>query len=311
MNRKGATMTQRNEMQGKRVLVTGAGTGIGRGIAFEFAKRGAAVALHSSSSNRGAQAAVEEIHGAGGKAKAFRADFNDVEQVQDMARSAIAFLEGLDVLVNNAGLTTNIPLENVTPEQWDLLFHINVRGMYFVSQIALEQMLVQGRGVIVNITSVQAFRGMKDYTLYASTKAAIVGFTRTMAVELAPKGIRVNAIAPGAVVVDNYYRNKPDCNWERELAGSIPAGFVAKPSDIAGIAVFLASDDARYIVGQTIVADGGQNACIPTGDGFKQSLDFTWAGSYTPQLADGSQQERRQPHAPHFPVKVDVTSDGG
>jgi NAD(P)-dependent dehydrogenase (short-subunit alcohol dehydrogenase family) len=269
-------MVEGSEMRGKRVLVTGGGTGIGKGIAQEFARRGAAVALHYSSSEAGARATVEEIRSAGGTVEAFHADFTDVEQVQAMTRRAIEFLGGLDVLVNNAGWTTNIALENATPRQWDALFHINVRGMYFASQIAVEPMLEQGHGVIVNITSVHAFHAMRDHTIYASTKAAIVGFTRTLAVELAPRGIRVNAIAPGAVVVDSYYRNKPDFDWDGELVKSIPAGFVARPSDIAGIAVFLASNDARYIVGQTIVADGGQNACITTGDGFQRKLDFTW-----------------------------------
>lgn len=280
----GEKMTANDQMQGKRVLVTGSGTGIGKGIGLEFARRGAAVAFHYSRSDAGAHAAVEEVRGAGGKAEAFQADFTDVDQVKSMTRRAVDFLGGIDVLVNNAGLTTNIPLQEVTPEQWDMLFGINVRGMFFTTQVATKPMLAQGSGAIINISSVHASRAMCDHTVYASTKAAIVGFTRTMAIELAPKGIRVNAIAPGAVVVENYYRNVPDCDWKEELIKSIPIGFVAEPADIAGIAVFLASDDARYIVGQTIVADGGQNACVPIGDGFKHSLGFTWAKSYTPGL---------------------------
>jgi len=262
-------------------LVTGAGTGIGKGIAREFAGRGADVALHYSTSDAGARQTVEAIRKAGGKAEAFQADFAEVDCVKAMTREAIGFLGGLDVLVNNAGLTTNIPLAEVTPEQWALLFEINVRGMYFVTQAALEPMLDQRGGAIVNITSVHAFRGMLDHTVYAGTKAAIVGFTRALAVELAPKGIRVNAIAPGAVVVENYYRNFGDDRFEKDIAKSILIGFAGEPRDIAMIACFLASDEARYIVGQTIVADGGQNACISTGEGFRQGLGFTWAKQYT------------------------------
>lgn len=277
-------MAHNSTFQGKRVLVTGAGTGIGKGVALEFARRGAAVALHYSRSEDGARQVVEEVRDAGGKAEAFTADFADVDRVKSMTREAISFLGGLDVLVNNAGLTTNIPLQEVTPDQWSLLYHINVRGMYFVTQVGIEPMLRQQSGAIINITSVQAFRAMLDHTVYAGTKAAIVGFTRTLAIELAPKGIRVNAIAPGAVVVENYYRNFGDNRFEEDVAKSIPIGFAAEPKDIGAVACFLASDEARYIVGQTIVADGGQNACIPTGEGFRERLGFTWGKDYTPGL---------------------------
>ena len=272
------------KMQGKRVLVTGSGTGIGKGIAEAFAEEGAIVAFHYSRSSAGAEAAVEEIRKAGGKAEAFQADFSDAKQVISMGKKAIDFLGGIDILVNNAGLTTNIPIEDATPEQWDKIFHINVRGMYFISQTAAKQMLKQGSGSIVNITSVHAFHAMKDHTIYASTKAAIVGFTRTLAIELAPRGIRVNAIAPGMIVVDNYYKNMPDFDADQAAKDNIPIGFAGTPRDVANIALFLASEDARYIVGQTIMADGGQNATISTGPGFKDSLDFTWGKEYTSWL---------------------------
>ncbi|GAH55747.1 unnamed protein product, partial [marine sediment metagenome] len=162
--------------------------------------------------------------------------------------------------------------------------HINIRGMFFTTKTVAGPMIEQGSGSIINIASIHAFRAFVEHTLYASTKAAIVGFTRTLAVELAPHGIRVNAIAPGAVIVDNYYRNAPDIDWKKELAKSIPIGFAAEPSDIADIAAFLASEESRYIVGQTIVADGGQNIVMPIGEGFRHRFDFTWAEKYTPGL---------------------------
>jgi NAD(P)-dependent dehydrogenase (short-subunit alcohol dehydrogenase family) len=277
-------MAKARNMKGKRVIVTGAGTGIGKGIALGFAERGAAVALHYSRSSKGAEEAVAAVRKEGGTAEAFQADFTRVEQVSRMTKEAIEFLGGIDVLVNNAGLTTNIPLQDITPEKWDLLFHINIRGMFFTTKEVAGPMIEQKSGSIINISSVHAFRAYVDHSLYASTKAAIVGFTRTLAVELAPHGVRVNAIAPGAVLVDNYYRNAPDVDWKKELAKSIPIGFVGEPSDIADIAAFLASDDSRYIVGETIVADGGQTIVIPFGEGFKQRPGFTWAKDYTPGL---------------------------
>ena len=258
-------MCEKKGMLGKRVLVTGSGTGIGKGIAEAFAREGASVAFHYSSSGAGAKAAVKIIRNAGGKAEAFQADFADVDQVISMGEKAVDFLGGIDVLVNNAGITKYIPIQDATPEQWENLFHVNVRGMFFMSQTVLKQMLPQKSGVIINITSIHAFRGVRECTIYAGTKAAIVGFTRTLAVEVASEGIRVNAIAPGMVVVESYYKNMPDFDAVKVTKDNIPINITATPENIANIAVFLASDEGRYIVGQTIVADGGSIACMPYG----------------------------------------------
>lgn len=279
-------MSETKTMQGKRVLVTGAGTGIGRGVAKEFAKEGACVAIHYASSKEGAKAVVDDIRSAGGMAEAFHADFDDLPQVRSMTENAIDFLGGMDVLVNNAGFVTNVPFEDLKPELWDKLFHINVRSMFFVSQAAVKPMLKQGSGAVINLSSIQAFRGLSQLSVYASTKAAIVGFTRTLAVELAPKGIRVNAIAPGLVVTDNFCKNMPDFDEEAVAKRMIPAGFVGRPADIGRIAVFLASDDARYIVGQTIIADGGRSARVPFGDDAEQPYGCTFGETYTPWLRD-------------------------
>ncbi len=249
-------------MENKHVLVTGSGTGIGRGVALEFAREGAAVALHYSHSGGGAISAVEEIRRAGGKAEAFQADFNDAEQARRLAGEAIQFLGGLDVLVNNAGITMNVPFEQVTPEQFDTLYHVNVRAMFFLTQAAFPIMTKQGAGAVINLTSIHAYTGMTEHTVYAGTKAAIVAFTRVLALELAPKGIRVNAIAPGWIHVENHLKAMPDLDLQ--AAGrSIPAGFVGEPADVARLAIFLASGEARYIVGQTLIVDGGQTAIMP------------------------------------------------
>jgi len=271
-------------LEGKRALVTGAGTGIGRGIALEFCRQGADVVLHYAHSQDGAVSAVEEARREGArKVTALGADFQSVDEAIRLTRQAVEFLGGIDVIVNNAGITMNRHFEDVTPEQFDTLYSVNIRAMYFATQTAVKAMLPQGHGVVVNLSSVHAYEGYPEHTVYAGTKGAIVAFTRVLAIELAPKGIRVNAIAPGAVEVENHHRVIP--NYDRAAMGRvIPAGFVGQPEDIAKAAVFLASDDARYIVGQTLIVDGGTTSWMPFGDGFRQPMGVQFGKGYVPGL---------------------------
>jgi NAD(P)-dependent dehydrogenase (short-subunit alcohol dehydrogenase family) len=259
-------------LAGKRVLVTGAGTGIGREIALEAARQGADVALHYVHEAEGALSAVAAIQEAGRRAVALPADFTRLEAAQEMTRQAIDFLGGLDALVNNAGITMNRPFDAVTPEQFDTLYAVNVRAT-----------LIETHGSVVNLASIHAFQGSPQHSVYAGTKGAMVAFTREIGIELALRGVRVNAIAPGAVVVENYYRADP--GYDPERAGTqIPCGFAGLPTDIAKVATFLLCDEARYIVGQTLIVDGGTTSWMPFSDAFRQPMTTQFGKGYVPGL---------------------------
>jgi NAD(P)-dependent dehydrogenase (short-subunit alcohol dehydrogenase family) len=258
------------KMKDKKVLVTGSGTGLGREIALEFARQGASVVLHYAHSDDGAKSALKEIQFNGGKATAVKADLSDVAQAIKLAEDAIKFLGGLDVLVNNAGITMTLEFEKVTPEQFDKLYNVNVRSHYFIIQTALPTMIKQGGGVVINLSSVHGVRAYKGHSVYAGTKGAIIAYTRQLAVELAPLGVRINAIAPGAVPVENQYKAAGTDNMSG-LEKLIPCGFYGTPLDIAKVAIFLASDDARYIVGQTIIVDGGTTSWMSFSEEFRDT----------------------------------------
>lgn len=269
-------------MKDKRVLVTGAGTGIGRGVALEFAKEGAAVALHYSHSGAGADSAVAEIRRGGGTAVALPADFRDAGAARALPERAAEFLGGLDVLVNNAGITMNQPFFETTIDQFDTLFNVNIRAMFFATQGAADIMVRAGGGAVINIGSVHAYGAITEHAVYAATKAAIVGFTRTLSVELIQKGVRVNCIASGGVAVENQRRELgPEFDWQKAGRG-VPSGFVGEPRDIGRLAIFLAGDESRYIIGQTIVCDGGQTALLPCTGDFRNPTTHLLGRGYVP-----------------------------
>jgi len=258
-------MSDQRRFEGKKVLVTGSGTGIGRGIALEFAREGADVALHYAHSDAGAKSAAEEIVAMGRKATVIKASFEGVHEVGRLGAEAIAFLGGIDCLVNNSGITFNKPFVKITPEQYDTVFNVNIRAQFFLTQHVVQHMLNNGGGAIVNLTSIHGVQGAPEHAVYAATKGAIIAFTRTLGVELAHKGIRVNAIAPGWVMVENHRKIFPGYTDEGALEGarnSVPLGRPGFPKDIARLALFLCSEDAEYIVGQTIIADGGTTALM-------------------------------------------------
>lgn len=273
------------KMTGKRILATGSGTGIGREIALEFARQGADVALHYAHDEKGARSAVEEIRALGRRAEAFKADFDRAEEAANLGEQAIGFLGGLDCLVNNSGITFNKPFLDVTPAQFDRLFNVNIRAQFFLTQRVVKDMLTHGGGAICNLTSIHGLSGAPEHSVYAGTKGAIIAYTRSLAVELAHKGIRVNAIAPGWVTVENYYKALPGFNETdaaKVAAEKVPLGRSGLKLDIAKLAVFLCSDDAAFIVGQTIVADGGTTALMSLISDFRTPSTARFGTGYVP-----------------------------
>ena len=275
-------MVESRRMENKRVLVTGSGTGIGKAVALEFCREGANVVFHYSGSREGAMAAVEQArHDGTAKVTAIQADFRLPDAPGELAAKAIEFLGGIDILVNNAGITMNVPFEKVSAEQFDTLFSVNIRAMYFVTQAVVRAMLRQGSGVIVNTGSIHAFEAYPEHTVYAATKGAINSFTRVLAIELAPKGIRVNSVVPGAVEVEAHHKIFSDFD-AAEVGKAIPAGFIGQPSDIANAVLFLASEDSRYIVGQSLIVDGGTTSWMPFNDGFLRPVGGQFGRGYVP-----------------------------
>jgi NAD(P)-dependent dehydrogenase (short-subunit alcohol dehydrogenase family) len=185
----------------------------------------------------------------------------------------------------------NRPLADTTVEQFDRLYAVNVRAPYFLCQALLPE-LEKSRGAIVNISSIHAYEGYTEHSVYAGTRGAIVAFTRQLAIELAPRGVRVAGIAPGAVRVENQEEMLgPGADWD--AAGlNIPAGFVGLPRDIGRVAVFLASDAGRYIVGQTLVVDGGTTSWMPFGEQFKQPMSVRFGQGYVPGVQGSGGAER-------------------
>jgi glucose 1-dehydrogenase len=245
-------------LQGKNALVTGSSKGIGRAIATRLGREGANVIVNYNSDPRGAEAAVQEIRAFGVRAEALKADLGSVPSVHGLLAAAAQALGTLDILVNNAGIEKHAPFWEVSEADFDRVLSVNLKGVFFATQAMVQQLQTAGRpGRIINISSVHEEIPFPNFAAYCASKGGLKMLTRNLAVELGPLGITVNSIAPGAIETPINSALLHDEVKLRSLLGQIPLGRLGKPEDVAGLAVFLASDDAAYVTGSTYFVDGG------------------------------------------------------
>ena len=242
-------------LAGKRALVTGASHGIGRAVALRFAAEGARVALNYRSDRAAAEEAAESIEAAGGEAVAVGGDVSRPDEAAALVESTVSAFGGVDVLVNNAGVTRDGLLLRMEEEAWDAVLDTNLKGAFLCSKAAARHMARARWGRIVNMSSIVGMTGNAGQANYASAKAGLIGLTKTLARELASRNVTVNAVAPGFIATRMVKSLSPET--QSRVLERIPLGRFGTPEDVAAVCVFLASDDAGYVTGQTLGVDGG------------------------------------------------------
>lgn len=242
-------------LKGKTALITGASKGIGRSIALKYAEQGANVAFTYLSSVEQGQALEAELASKGVKAKGFRSDASDYAQAEKLINDVVAEFGSLDVLINNAGITQDTLLLRMSEEQWDKVINVNLKSCFNTVKAATKPMMKQKAGSIINMTSVVGLKGNAGQANYAASKAGIIGFTKSVALELGSRGIRSNAIAPG--FIETEMTAVLDPKTVQSWRDAIPLKRGGRPEDVADACVFLGSDMSTYISGQVIQVDGG------------------------------------------------------
>jgi len=246
------------DLTGKKALVTGSSRGIGQGVALALAKQGADVAINYHSKSQEAEAVVAAIKALGKDSFVVQGDVADLDSIQKMFAEIKAKWAKLDILVNNAGILQFKPFEQITVEDWDKMINTNLRGQYLCAQQAL--LLMGQGGRIINIASISsggvgiAYPQISHYT---ASKGGVIGMTEALALELGPKGVNVNAIAPGAIDTDMTKDSLADEKVKQGMLTQIPKGRMGRPEDIGAAAAFLASNEADYITGTVLYVDGG------------------------------------------------------
>lgn len=242
-------------LKGKIALITGSTRGIGKAIALELASQGAIVLLHGSKKSRHAQSTLEKIQKISSKSKIYFANIGRFDEVSTMIQTIEHEFTSLDILINNAGIAKSSTVVNMTNEAWDDVLKVNVYGTFYVTKLCIP--LLQGvkQGKIINISSVYGFTGEYGQANYSTSKAAIIGFTKAVAKEMAKYNITVNAVCPG--LIDTGLIGDIPGKYLKQRITKIPLGRVGKKEEVAKLAAFLCSDDADYITGQAISINGG------------------------------------------------------
>src|SRR5216117_2896369 len=244
------------KLQGRTALITGAGRGIGRATAIRLARDGARIAINYKGNEEAAAEAKRLVEQGGGEATLIQGDVSVDGQAEDVVKAALAFGGGrLDILVNNAGITRDNLLVRMSAEDWDAVVDLNLRGAFLVTKAAMRPMMKQRAGRIVNVASIAGVVGNAGQANYAAAKAGIIGFTKTVAREMASRNITANAVAPGFVPTD--LTDPLPQQVKDDLLKQIPLGRFGTVEDVANAIAFLVSDEASYITGQVLVVDGG------------------------------------------------------
>lgn len=244
-------------LKDKVVLVTGASRGIGREIALTLGKAGAKIIVNYFGSQEKAEAVVSEIKASGSEAMALRSDVSNAQDVDAMFKQIMNTYGVIDIVVNNAGITSDNLLIRMKEEEWDRVIDTNLKSVFLVSKVAAKQMMRQRHGNIINISSVVGVIGNAGQANYVAAKSGVIGLTKSMARELAVRGIRVNAIAPGFIATDMTEQLSDEV--KDQLLSQIPLQQLGQPEHIANVALFLASPMSAYMTGQILSVDGGMH----------------------------------------------------
>ena len=248
-------MNTGDKFEGRVALITGAAQGIGKAIALKMGREGASLALLDLDEK--VHELAQQLEGEGVPCSAFKVDVGEERDVEDAVKKIIGRFRRLNIVVNNAGLVRPAPFEDVVEDDWDRVIRVNLKGAFFCVRHALPNMKEQHYGKIVSIGS-RAGLGKVDRTVYSTTKAGIIGLTRTLALELAPHNINVNNVAPGPIATELFTAANPPGSPKTEaILKSVPLGRVGQPEDVANLVAFLASDEAGFITGQTVFICGG------------------------------------------------------